>query len=98
MKKLFTVLMLLIAISSIAQIKRDTITDLSPILVTSVRADSKIPWVDDGTRDFPHRRGEHLSLIIHELDCRGIKYVIIDGNYEERFQKAIKEVEKLGYL
>ena len=43
MKKLFTVLMLLIATSSIAQIKRDTITDLSPILVTSVRADSKIP-------------------------------------------------------
>jgi HTH-type transcriptional repressor of NAD biosynthesis genes len=60
--------------------------------------DTDVPWIDDGTRDFPHRRGEHLSLIIHELDFRGIKYVIIDGNYEERFQKAIKEVEKLGYL
>jgi len=58
-----------------------------------------VPWVDDGTRDFPEGREEHLATIIHELDVRGREYVLITGdNYEERFQKALKEVEKLGYL
>lgn len=60
--------------------------------------DIDVPWVDDGTRDFPHEREKHFNLIKAELESRGIPYILISGNYDERFKKAIKEVNKLGYL
>ena len=61
--------------------------------------DVDVPWVDDGTRDFPEGREEHLNTIKSNLESRGIEYVLINGtNYDERFNKAVKEVEKLGYL
>ena len=58
-----------------------------------------VPWVDDGTRDFPEGREEHLNNIITKLAYRGINYVLISGNnYDERFEKALEEVKKLRYL
>lgn len=57
--------------------------------------DIDIPWVDDGTRDFPNSRESHLNRLKNELESRGIKYVLIGGSYEERFKKAIQEVENL---
>jgi len=60
--------------------------------------DIDVPWVDDGTRDFPNDRQRHFDMIKAELDRLGRKYVVIQGNYEERFDAAKKEVEKLGYL
>ena len=60
--------------------------------------DVDIPWVDDGTRDFPNARQTHFNRLKEELDNRKLPYVIINGNYDERFDKAVKEVEKLGYL
>ena len=54
-----------------------------------------VPWVDDGTRDFPHLREWHLNRLKVELECNGIDYVLIDGNYEERLKKAICEIDKL---
>jgi HTH-type transcriptional repressor of NAD biosynthesis genes len=55
-----------------------------------------VPWVDDGTRDFPDKRKEHFDLIIKELEVHNIPYVVISGSdYEERTQKSINEVEKL---
>lgn len=59
--------------------------------------DIDIPWVDDGTRDFPNDRQRHFDMIKAELDRLGKNYVIINGNKEERFSTAIKEIEKLGY-
>jgi HTH-type transcriptional repressor of NAD biosynthesis genes len=56
-------------------------------------------WVDDGTRDFQEGREEHLNAIISNLEERGLEYKLISGdNYNERFEKALEEVKKLGYL
>lgn len=60
--------------------------------------DVDVPWVDDGTRDFPEGRQEHFDRIKAELDIKKIPYVVIGGNYQERFEKSVKEVDKLGYL
>ncbi len=60
--------------------------------------DIDVPWVNDGTRDFPNDRQRHFNMIKDELDRLGKKYVIIKGTKEERFEMAKKEIEKLGYL
>lgn len=57
-----------------------------------------VPWVDDGTRDFPDKRIEHFERIKQELKDNNIPYVLINGTYEERFEKAVNEVNNLGYL
>lgn len=54
-----------------------------------------IPWVDDGTREFPDLRESHFKRIKEELDRRGLKYVIISGTYEERFERAVEELNRL---
>ena len=61
--------------------------------------DVDVPWVDDGTRDFPEGREEHLNTIKRNLESCGIAYTLISGtNYDERFNKAVKEVVNVGYL
>ena len=58
-----------------------------------------VPWVDDGTRDFPHKRKEHFERIKKELEDNKIPYVLISGSdYQERFEKAVNQINKLGYL
>ena len=48
-----------------------------------------VPWVDDGTRDFPTGRYEHFEKIKNELKKYNKSYHIIEGNdYEERFLKV----------
>lgn len=66
--------------------------DLYILLTTDV------PWVDDGTRDFPEDRMKHYNKIVRELQKRKIDYVLIGGNYEERFEKSKAEINKLTYL
>jgi len=58
--------------------------------------DIDVPWIDDGTRDFPNDRQRHFDMIKGELDRLGKKYVVISGNYEERFEKAKAEIIKLN--
>lgn len=53
--------------------------------------DIDVDWIDDGNRDFPNDRQRHFDMIKDELDCLGRKYVIIKGNYNERFEQA-KEI------
>lgn len=55
--------------------------------------DIDVPWVNDGTRDFPHRRKEHMSMLKKELESRNIKYILIQGDYEQRFENARKAIE-----
>lgn len=57
--------------------------------------DIDVKWVDDGTRDFPQKREWHMNKIKEELDSRGIKYIVISGDYDERFEKAKTEVNKI---
>lgn len=60
--------------------------------------DIDVPWIDDGTRDFPNDRQRHFNMIKAELDRLGRKYVVIKGDWDERLDSAKKEIEKLGYL
>ncbi len=57
--------------------------------------DIDIPWVDDGTREFPKLRQFHFDRIQEELESRNINYVLISGNYEARFEKAVAAVDAL---
>ena len=50
--------------------------------------DIDVPWINDGTRDFPNDRDKHLNRITKGLDELNQKYILISGNYEERFNKA----------
>lgn len=66
----------------------DDLCDL--YLLTSVDA----PWVDDGTRYFPDdaERRRFFELCRGELDRRGARYVILSGDWETKFQAALKAV------
>jgi HTH-type transcriptional repressor of NAD biosynthesis genes len=58
--------------------------------------DVDVPWVNDGTRDFPTERQKHFDMLEKELWKSGKKFVVIRGNdYVTRFQKAKEEVDKL---
>ncbi len=57
--------------------------------------DVDVPWVNDGTRDFPDKRKWHIDRIKEELESKGIKYVLISGDYKQRFEKSIEEVNKI---
>ena len=56
--------------------------------------DIDVPWVDDGTREFPHKREEHMNLIKKNLDHYGIDYQLVSGNYYERFEKSLKIIDE----
>lgn len=55
-----------------------------------------VPWVDDGTREFPRLRQYHFNRIKEELDNRKWNYEVITGtNYDERLEKAIYFIDRL---
>jgi NadR type nicotinamide-nucleotide adenylyltransferase len=55
-----------------------------------------VPWVDDGTRDFENKRHLHYKLIEFLLQIYNKKYIIIKGDdYDDRFEQAKQEVNKL---
>lgn len=53
------------------------------------------PAIQDGTREFLHRREEHYLRIKAELDARACRYMEIGGNWEERFRSAVEIVASL---
>lgn len=55
-----------------------------------------VPWVDDGTRDFPDKREEHFNMIKQELIDRKLPFVVISGDsYNNRFNNSLLEINKL---
>jgi HTH-type transcriptional repressor of NAD biosynthesis genes len=52
-----------------------------------------VPWVDDGQRNLGDRRQEINEMFKEFIEKNGSPYVIIDGNYEERFEKAKNAVK-----
>jgi len=56
--------------------------------------DIDVPWVKDGMRDLGERRKEMFEVFKYELEKRSIPYLLVGGNYEERTQFLINEVEK----
>ena len=57
--------------------------------------DIDVPWIDDGTREFPNLREWHFNRLKEELEIRGFNFIVISGSYEERYMKAIAEIEKI---
>jgi HTH-type transcriptional repressor of NAD biosynthesis genes len=57
-----------------------------------------IPWVDDGTREFPQLRSFHFELIKNELEDRHLSFVYISGDFKSRIAMAISEIEDKLYL
>ena len=57
--------------------------------------DIDVPWVADGLRDLGDRREEMFTVFKNELDKRGITYILVKGNWEERKSLVIREVERL---
>lgn len=57
-----------------------------------------VPWIEDPQRPAPHLREYFLDWFKRELEKRKRNYVLISGNYEERFKQAVKEISKLFNL
>ena len=55
--------------------------------------DTDASWVDDGTRWFPARRAEHMSIIRRTLERHGREFVLISGSYDERLRAAVSAIE-----
>ncbi|MCU0433283.1 MAG: AAA family ATPase [Bacteroidia bacterium] len=56
--------------------------------------DIDIPWVNDGTREFPALRQWHFNRLEQELIHRQRKFERIGGSGSERTQNAIAAIEK----
>lgn len=52
-----------------------------------------VPFVQDGFRDGEHVRESMFSDFVELIQKQGIKYEILDGDYDERFQKAVKIID-----
>lgn len=57
--------------------------------------DVDVPWVDDGQRSLKCRRQEFFDSCRTALERSGRPFVVIRGDWEERFGTACEEVERL---
>ena len=57
--------------------------------------DIDVPWVDDPQRYLPDARREFLDRCRMELERRNRPYVLISGDWEERYQKACRAIDDL---
>ncbi|NIJ08112.1 NadR type nicotinamide-nucleotide adenylyltransferase [Sphingomonas vulcanisoli] len=60
--------------------------------------DIDMPWVDDGTRFFGDegRRRRFFECSRHQLEKRGLPYVLIGGPAEERLARSIEAIAAAG--
>jgi NadR type nicotinamide-nucleotide adenylyltransferase len=56
-----------------------------------------LPWVDDGTREFPHLRQFHFNRLQEELNARNLPYRIVSGTSDDRMQHAIQVIENFFF-
>lgn len=57
--------------------------------------DIDVPWVSDGMRDLGEQREKIFEVFKIELEKRGIPYLLVKGNYEERLHFVKMEVDKM---
>jgi len=57
--------------------------------------DIDVPWVNDGTRDFPDKRQWHFDYYEKMLEGTNVNYKVIYRNYDMRFEQAKDEIDKL---
>lgn len=53
------------------------------------------PYVEEAQRNLKHRREEMFNRFKVELERRNIKYILINGSWEERFNKSVCEIDKV---
>jgi len=60
--------------------------------------DIDVPWEDDGTRFFGDgdRRRRFFDLSLAELERRRLRYRVIDGPFEQRFDRALAAIAEAG--
>jgi HTH-type transcriptional regulator, transcriptional repressor of NAD biosynthesis genes len=73
----------------IAQMARERHHDLYLL------CDIDVPWVDDRQRDMPHRREEFRERCRRALEEHDRPYVLISGDWEQRFQSAVAAIDAL---
>lgn len=65
-------------------------------------ADADAPWIADPQRFLPDGRHDFQARLIQELTARGRPYVTISGSWDDRFQQAVRAVDRLlagtGYV
>lgn len=57
--------------------------------------DIDVPWINDGTRDFPNKRQWHLDYYSKMLDKINPNYELLFRNYDIRFDQAKTAIDKL---
>lgn len=57
--------------------------------------DIDVPWIPDGLRDLGDKRQDMFSIFKHELEKRKIEYVLVSGNWEDRFEIIRYKVDNL---
>ena len=57
--------------------------------------DIDTPYIEEEQRNLQHRRKEMFERFKGELEKRNIKYVLINGSWEERFNKAVAAIDKV---
>jgi HTH-type transcriptional repressor of NAD biosynthesis genes len=57
--------------------------------------DIDTPYIEEDQRNLQHRRKEMFERFKGELENRNIKYVLINGSWEERFNKAVAAIDKV---
>lgn len=56
--------------------------------------DTDVPYVEDPQRDSEHMREIFKERLLSILDKKNSDYVIINGDWDERFRKSIEAIEK----
>ncbi len=54
-----------------------------------------VPWIEDDLRDRPEQREQMFNLFKTSLEKYHRSFVILSGNETQRFQRAIREIDKL---
>jgi HTH-type transcriptional regulator, transcriptional repressor of NAD biosynthesis genes len=57
--------------------------------------DIDVPFVADWQRPDGESREQFFLTFRSELECRGRRFVVISGSYEERFGRAVKAIDEL---
>lgn len=57
--------------------------------------DVDVPWVDDGQRSLQNRRQAFFDCCRTALERSGRRFVVVRGDWDDRFRTACEEVEKL---
>lgn len=56
--------------------------------------DIDTPWVEDGLRDLGNRREQMFTIFKNELERRGMAYILVKGNWDERERIVKSEIDK----